>query len=270
MMLAMTLIAPAFASAENSISVNLDTRGGQMRERMEERRADIDNAIKAKANIRANMGMGNVCERIVDADVKFEALTKMWGSNAAARATFKDERQANREAYWNGTIKDTRGDWDEKRQSGYDKMLAAADTDAEREAVAEFKADVEEAITAKRVAIDAWIAANKTARDSWESTHRTAIEAAYKDFATAIRTAITKAKDACADDNADTASIAAAFKADIDAARVELKADLKVAAEKDWITDKRSDLKEIMDDFHTAIKDAKAKLEASFDVKTEE
>ena len=208
----------------------------------------------------------NFCTILPTIDTKIDAAINAW-TKGGGTSTGRVAAPSAVNAYWGGTVKGGRINWDQARINGYAKMMAAATTDAQRAAVADFKVAVEAAIKDKRVAMDAWVDGHVEGMDDWQKQAKLGGgKVSLSDLSIVVQSSTKRAMASC-DDGTDPAVVAAAFKSDIEAARANFKAALDAEAKAQWTAENRAQLQKIMSDFNAKVKAATDKLKASYDVK---
>ena len=177
---------------------------------------------------------------------------------------FKERRDKRGEL-----LNSVRQNANERRSDRYEGLEERAQTDAQIAAVADFKAAVETAITARKAAIDAAIKAFQDGVDALAQKNQTQLQAAAESFKTAVDAAISKARTGCANESADPATVKAQFLKDMEAAQ-KIFQDARKNVEK--IQPQLEALKKIRNDaiqdaildFKTALQDAAKTLKAAF------
>jgi len=106
-------------------------------------------------------------QRIVDREARLQEKSQERTNNLDERRNERDSR-----------LLEYRIRRDENRQEHYDALEARAETDAQKQAVIEFKAAVEEAIAARKSAIDEAIQAFRTDIDQAIASRKSAVDAA--------------------------------------------------------------------------------------------
>ena len=149
----------------------------------------------------------------------------------------KDEKRTERDT----KLEQHRDGWDQNHDTRFTKLETKATTDAQRAAIAEFKATVTAAITARRTAVDVAIATFRSGIDALNTSHKGAIDTALANLKTARQAALDQAKANCtagmdpatAKTTFDTAMKAAgeAFKVAKDAAIKPITAESEIRCE---------------------------------------
>jgi hypothetical protein len=196
-------------------------------------------------------------QRIADREGKLEARWQEVDANLT-------KREADRMA----RLSDYRNTRDDNREAQYAKLEAKATTDAQKQAVANFKATVEAAVVTRKAAVDSAIASLQQSVDQSIEARRAKITTATHEFKSAKSAAIAKAKVDCSA-GVDPKTIRETFRASMKAAQDKFKSDyqviekLKGSFESVRVT-KQQAVKTAIADFKTVVEKAKADLKAAF------
>ena len=120
-----------------------------------------------------------------------QSKTEKNQENKNAELQKKQEQKA-------AALSQNRADADEKRLANVAKLQGRAKTDARKQAIAAYQAEMAAAVTTRRAAVDAAISAFQSGVQSAVSSHQSGIAGAQGAFATAIATAAQNARSACA------------------------------------------------------------------------
>ncbi len=249
-MTAAGLLVPSFAFAQRlDLKANVRVPG-----------ANVEARVQACANI--GVRLGAIETRLLDLRTKLD-------DRHNEREQRLEERRAERET----KVSDARDEAETRRAQATARLEAFADTDAEREGIVEFRADVQAAVEARRAAFDAANAAFRKGVDAAVTTRRTQAESSVTAFRAAIKAAVEKAKTDCAAGK-DAATIRADFAAAVKAAKDKFAADRKamdrVGTQVRTLAETRKAAHaKAMADFRAAMEAARADLKAAFKVEAE-
>lgn len=184
------------------------------------------------------------------------------------------ERYENRESEWEGRWNDRDGrlgglrtEQDTRREEWYAKLDMLADTEAERDAVKDFRDAVDAAVDGRREAVDV---AQQTFRDAIEklSAER---RASFGDGSTAYRAAVEAAVQAAnraCEDGGESSEIRTTFRNALQTAKgkIDETRGSGVGDEVTALVEARNEaVKDAADTFHETIDAAKAELEEVLD-----
>lgn len=173
-----------------------------------------------------------------------------------------DERRGARD---NKRIQN-RSEIDVKRDVKVDALLAKADTDAERAAVAKFEATLNDAAAKRRASVDAAVKTFRAGVDEILNGKFGNLDSAIATFKTKINQAISDAKADCAK-GTDDQTAKESFMADVKAAREELKtgrtgeikAQIQALAEA-----RKTSVQNAINSFKTTMEEARNDLKEAF------
>lgn len=231
----------------------------------EERKAEM---MEKREELQANR-QEQFCVRFVEGmEAQKNRLTERYQNaeeKRSDRSGKKEERRDSRDA----KLDENRAEQDAKRAQWYDQLLAKADTDAERVAVAEFKATMEKAVADRRAAVDAALATFRFEVDKLVAGKKSGADTAATDFKTAYDKAIADAKSACEGDSSDPKAVRSAFMDAMKDARgdfQETRSEVAGIGEqvKALAATKNAGIKIAMESFKTATEAARTKLAAAF------
>lgn len=196
-------------------------------------------------------------QAIADREAKIQASHKERQDNLAKRRSEQDARRS-----------ENRARQDKNRQEHYAKLEAQATTDAQKQAVAAFKATVERANAAKNTATDA---ATQEFRQSVEQTiasRKSAVDAAVGAFKSARTATVNKARSDCAT-GVDQGTVRETYRASMKAAQDNFKNDRQTIEKLgDSLEPIRAGQKQAVAkaiaEFKTAMEKARADLKAAF------
>lgn len=178
----------------------MEERKAEVAEKREEKKQEVQAAYQERFCSNFIEGMDERKNRI--AERYRETMDKR-----SDRLDTREDRRNDRDA----KLDENRAEQDAKRAQWYDRLLAEADTDAERSAVAEFKATMEKAVADRRSATDAAIGTFRSEVDKLVTGKKTGTDTAMTAFKAAYDKAVTDAKNACEGDSPDPKAIRGAF-----------------------------------------------------------
>ena len=209
------------------------------------------------------------CERLSDfssrVDQRIISRDAKLGEKRDEIAGRIEERRSERD----GRLEEKRGKWDENRAEHFAKLEEKAQTDEQKQAVLVFVKAIEEAIKARRLAIDKAIEDFRRAVEEAKAARKTAVDGAVSNYKNAVKTAFEKAKTDCGQEGVDTETIRENLRIDLKTARENFIKErqeiekLKTQME-GLIIAKREAIKKAIDEFKTALDQAKEDLKAAF------
>lgn len=253
---AVSLVAPLSVSAALPSAAGLQNREERASTLQEERSERMEAARDRMQEV--------FCNRFT------ETASTIGSGMASARQNFEgrvgervgqmDEGRDSRDS----KLEDSRSDADSKRSEMYAKLDAKADTDAEEEAVDDFKKTVEEAVDDRRDAVNAAIETFRTGVDAALASRKDDMQSAADAFAAAMKSALDKAKADCEAGTAP-ATVRSNFQAALVAAHKALQADRteseKIRKEIQALADTRQvAIEKAMSDFKATVEAAAEKL----------
>jgi len=179
-----------------------------------------------------------------------------------------DANLAKREADRLARLSDYRNTRDDNRETQYAKLEAKATTDAQKQAVANFKATVEAAVVTRKAAVDSAISAVEQSVSQSIDARRAAVTTATNEFKSAKSAAIAKTKADCSA-GVDPQTIRETFRASMKAAQDKFKNDYQ-AIEKlkgsfeSVRTTRQQEVKTAIADFKSTLEKAGTDLKATF------
>ncbi len=241
-------LAPSFAFAALGARVNA--------------RTEVSAKVPAGANFCTNLN--TYATRIT------ESLTKGSG-NLESRQGKNRETLQQRQVARTEKLTETRETGDADRQAIYARLMAnASTTEAHKQAVIQFQATVEAAVTTRRAAVDAAIKAYWDGMNSAMSGRQASIDAARTKFVAAINSAVSTAQASCAS-NADAGMVKAQFTASVSAAKTQFVTDRKGIDKygpqvKALVQTRNVAVKKAFDAFHATMEQARITLKAALKV----
>ncbi len=200
---------------------------------------------------------GKISQKILDKEAKINEIK-------TARLDKLAQKQAERDT----KLEETRAKWDANRQTLYTKLEEKAKTDDQKQAVANYKATVESAVTARRALVDDAISTFrsdvKQAIEDKTAVNTDAIEA----FKNAVDSAITKAKSDCAG-GVLPQTVRQELTSAIKAARETLKSEVQAKGElgkaiQALIETKKQAVEKAVSDFKATEESARQELKQAF------
>ncbi len=216
---------------------------------------------------------GNVrekfCERVGGSVSNISERLSAKIANLADVRQDRLQRISEHQVSYSEKLQESREKWDENRAQQFNALEDKAETDAERQAVVQFKTAMTAAISARRTAVDAAIAAFRSGLQAAISSRKTAADAAIAAYKSAIDAANAKARTDCAAglnvrtvrDNYVAALKLARDKYNTDRQNVENLGG-KVKA---LVTARRQAMEKAHNDFKTAAEAARARLKAALE-----
>ncbi len=197
-------------------------------------------------------------------DKKFDERKAKLDTRRGERMTKLDERQGKVDA----RRLEHRSKGDANRTDHYGKLLERATTEAQKQAVENFKAAVEGAVAARKTAVDAAVQAFRGGLDQAIADRKAKVDTAVSGFDTARDAALAKAKADCAGDM-EPKTARESYMQSMKAAREKLNADRKAIdilkkSSEGLITARKTAVETEMADFKAAIEKARQDLKAAF------
>jgi hypothetical protein len=164
-------------------------------------------------------------------------------------------------------ISDDRAKQDTKNAAKLEKLNAKASTDAQKQAVVQFKAALDQAVSVRRSAVDGAISTFRTALDQVITTRKTGVDGALKTFTDSISGILAKAKADCTS-GMDPQTVKSSTQASIKASRDQFKSTIggltKINAQvKTFEATRKTSIQQADVQFKASIKQASATLKAS-------
>jgi hypothetical protein len=208
------------------------------------------------------------CSRIDQIIAPIERRMADRGVKINARWQEIDVNLAKRVANRDNLLLSNRNVRDENREAQYAKLEAKAITDAQKQAVANFKVAVEGAVNTRKSAIDSAILTLRQSVGQSVDVRRSAVTAAMNEFKSSKSGAIEKAKADCVA-GVDPKTIRETFRASMKVAQDKFKSDyqaidkLKGSFESVRNT-KKQEVETAIAVFKATMEKAKADLKAAF------
>lgn len=254
-------------------------RAEQAKEKMENRQAATEERkaemMEKREELQANR-QERFCTRFIEGmdaqKNRFSERHKNVEQQRADRSGNAAERREARDA----KLDENRAEQDAKRAQWYEDLLAKADTDAERAAVAEFKTTMEKAVADRRAAVDAALATFRSEVDKLVAGKKSGTDTAATDFNADYDKAAEAARAACEGESPDPETIRKSFMDAMKEARGDFQeARRSVAGIGDEVkalaATKNAGIKTAMEMFRSATEAARTKLAAALgDTDTEE
>lgn len=170
----------------------------------------------------------NFCTRLTNAAQKNEErIADQLGKLDKNRGE-REDKTNRRRAEIAAKTAENRSKIDENRAGRYTKMLGKTATDLQKQALATFKATLEQAVAARRTAFDGAQATFKSAMDKVLGDRKTQIDAALSVYKVALKTAQDKAVADCAA-NVDLKTVKTNLETAIKTAKAQLQASRQTA-----------------------------------------
>ena len=196
-------------------------------------------------------------QKITEQNVKLEAKRNETANKISSR---RQERTSN--------LAEIRTKWDESRTEHFQKLREKAETDAQKQALIQFKEAVNSAISTRRAAVDAANSGFQQGVDQAITARKIAADAAVANFRNSVKAAWDKAKTDCAS-GVNTATVRQNLKSALKSAREKFVSD-KQAVEKlrdsmkNLIQTRKQAIEKANQDFKAAMEKAKDDLKAVF------
>lgn len=220
----------------------------------------------AKSDNAGGKNKGVFCSRIEN---WIERVDQNLAKNQERLTNRQEERLQNlekRRLQREEKLAEHREKWEQNREEQYTKLEEKAQTDAQKQAVLEFKQAVEAAISARKTAVDAAISTFRTGLDQLINNRKTATENARNAYRNAYQVAVQKAKDDCAA-GVDANQIRTTFMAELKAGKDKYNSDrqaIEKISTKTLVETRQDAFKKALNDFKAAIQAAKDELRAAF------
>lgn len=213
------------------------------------------------------------CEVLTKATEKILTITEGKYSNAGLHRNQVQERVTNHQAEIDIKIEANRQDTLEKRQALYTKLLEKTETDAEKQAVEDFKQTFEQAVTTRQTIVNTAIETFRANVSSEIDASSQGIDEASQSFKTAVESAVAQAKIDC-ENGEDVSSIRQSLKTTIENARETFRKTLSDSKVRPDVSTYRQQEKASIEAAHKEFRDtmhqAKETLKAVFSEKLEE
>jgi hypothetical protein len=166
-------------------------------------------------------------------------------------------------------LSEHRGDWDDNFSRHFSLLESRATTDAQKAAVAKFRATVESAAKERRAAIDAVIGTFSGNVATTTAAHKAKVDEAVRVYKAALDSATAKAKADCTATPANEKTIREAYRTALKVAKEKFNADMK-AIEKIRSTvnalsaDHKAAIQRANEAFKVKVQSALTELKAAF------
>lgn len=259
------LVVPAVTLAQ---PLEKNERVQKQQEKQEEKRAEIQARKEERVQAIQERRQEAFCSR-------FSKEAERLAKNLAERRSKFDERKEdrivkteNKAAERDMKLEEKRSGADERRSAMYDKLLARATTEEQKQAVADFQKTVEAAVDTRRDTVNAAIEAFRSGVKNAVAGRKGDMDSAASKFQSAVEAALAKAKADCANIT-DQEAVRTTFKESLKAAREALVTDRKDADKvgeqvKKLAEARRVAVKKAMEDFKKTLSDARASLKLAF------
>ena len=247
-------------------------RAGQAKEKIENRQAAIEERktemMEKREELQANR-QEQFCVRFVEGmEAQQNRLTERY-RNAVEKRSDRSGKTVEHRDSRDARLDENRAEQDAERMQWYEGLLAKADTDAERAAVAEFKAAMEKAVADRRTAVDVALETFRSEVDKLVAGKKSGTDTAATNFKTAYDKAIADAKSACEGDSPDSKAVRSAFMDAMKDARGDFQETRSGVAGigeqvKALAATKNAAIKTAMESFKTTAQAARTKLVAAF------
>ncbi len=226
-----------------------------------------DQQKEAKEKAKAEQ-TAQYCKRLEQTTSKMvseaETLRTRWNTTKTEK---KSEISENREDRM-GKLGEVRETGDSRRENHYTKLEERATTDAQKSAVAKFKATMETAVRTRRTAIDTALRTYKAGVDALLKKRQDDTQSALTKMRTSIKTATDKAKTDCTA-GVDAATIRSTLQASTKAAREQFKTDRQNIEKgrtglEELRKTRNASIKAAVDSFKTTAENARKELRSAF------
>ncbi len=244
-------------------AITAKKRAEQIKKDQEERMQKISEEREEKANER-------ICSRIEGIISRIEQRASRREENFLNAQENKENNLETRQNNTNNDIEKRRAERDELRNDYYEKLEAKASSDAQKEAVENFQAAIEAAVTERRAAIDTAVEIFRQAVEEAISERKSSVTNLVSELESTEKAAAEKAKSAC-EEGADSKEVLQVFRSDLQAARDNFKNNRneieKVGdAVKILSETKNQSIKEAIESFESAVEIAKEDLKEAFEI----
>lgn len=243
-------------------------RTQEMEERRMQMKEDRENRQSKNAEERQANRQENFCEQLSG------RIESMQSRLIERKRAFVDRRE-NRGDLLGGkrddrdnALNDTRETQDERRNSWYAKLEVAADTDAKKDAVTEFRKTVENAVETRRDAVNAAIESYRNSVDALVASQKETRTSALDAFSSAMEAAAAQAKSDC-EAGKGAATIRSTFQTSLKSANTQLQSERKENTNlsttlKGLVETKRTAMKSAHNTFKSTLERARVNLKAAF------
>ncbi len=210
----------------------------------------------------------NICNRISDLSLKIGQRMDNLSAKIEEKVSQREQTIENRWQKRDGQKTENRTEWDANRAEHIAKLEERATTDAQKQAVAQFKETVNAAISARRAAIDSAIETFRKSVESAITARKTKLDDAENAYRNAVNTAYQKAQTDCAS-SVEPAQIRTALKANLKSAKEKFNSDREIIEKmqdsmETLIASRKQAVERAIQDFKTAMEKARTDLKAAF------
>lgn len=222
-------------------------------------------------NTSANANKESICSKIEDWANKIDQNISDKEIRIQEKRTERNQIMDNRREERDAKLIEIRNKWEANRAEQYAKLLEKAQDNEQRQAVIEFKQDVEAAIAARKAAVDKAISDFRDSLDQVIAGRKTAIDAAKATYRNAYQVAVQKGVTDCAA-GVDANQVRTTLRAALRAGREEYNEDRQAVEKMDvkaLVEIRQEAFEKALEDFKTAMQEAREELKAAF-TETEE
>ncbi len=257
LMLSLTAPVSAFAADANGNNADTNTLKPPM---MGRRFLGADGQSGQQGN---GQGGGNICTRISDLTSKAEQRMSQIKTPGERFANWQEKATEN-----DAKLAALRAQWSANRDAQFAKLNEKASTDAQKAAVAEFKATTKAAISTRQTAVDAAIATFRAGVKNLITTRQQGISDDRTAFEAAIKAAFSQAQTDCNNNIAPT-TVRNTLRTALAAARSKFKLDKqgvpKVGSDiQALITARKTAVDAALATFKTTMEQARVELKKAF------
>lgn len=208
------------------------------------------------------------CNVVVQHGAQIDQRLTQRKDRVTQRRTERKDRIAERHTLRDQKRQDTRAKADARWLELSTKLQEKATTDEQKQAVVQFKLDVQSAVDTRRVAVDGAVSGFRASMDKAIADYKAVIDLAVADFKASVKAATDQAKADCAAGVASK-TVRSTFQNSLKAAREEWKRDRESATKlrtsvEPVIAARKAAIQKAHQDFKTAMTAARAKLKQAF------
>lgn len=175
---------------------------------------------------------------------------------------------ANHQADFDKKLTENREKWDENREEQFQKLEEKAQTDAQKQAIAQFKSTMTTAISTRRAAVDVAIQTFRQGLQQAINDRKTVTDTTVSTYKSAVNLAIEKAKSDCAS-GVDTKTVRTNLVQSLKTAREQFntaRQNIEKLSEsvETFVAARKQAVKKAHDDFKTMAEQARIQLKAAF------
>lgn len=210
----------------------------------------------------------NVCDRLTGFISKMETRVAEREQKITSRKQEKQEKWSDKAVQWDEKREEKRQQAETRQSEFLTRLENQAQTEAQKQAVVNFRTAVQAAIEARKKAVDDAIKAFRSGVDQMLQARKTSTDALVTVFKAAQKSAFDKAKSSCGS-GIEPKTILETLKTELKAAQDKFQSDrqaIEKAAEqvKTLNQTKKNAFEKAHQDFKTALEKAKADLKAAF------